>query len=66
MPAGQIANQRFCVWIGIPNTLLEALPRYMRQPVEVLYLPLLGVLATATMINFWEFPLGQVSILTQY
>lgn len=39
---------RFCDWIGIPKLLLEVLLGYRRRPVQVLYTPLLEVLARVT------------------
>lgn len=53
---------RFYGWAGVSIPLLEALPACKRQPVQVLYPPLLGVFAGVTFIDSREFPPHWVSI----
>ena len=57
---------RFCDWVGVPVPPMEVFSGYWRQLLQILYLPLLGVLARGTLIDSWEFQLFLVSSLSLF
>lgn len=60
LQAGEIVNLRFCVWVGVPIPILEALPSYRRWLISGSKSPILRNLCQVIFIDFRKFSLHYI------